>query len=149
MLRGDPEAVHGADLVVDPDERAVAGPLDEMAGLPVQAARALVGGGFRPLHHRQPGQSDPWGDGLVGVIHPGRGPHQLTPQCHQTRSDGLVEPPQQRVPLVGERHGAGGTGLEPPGRRPERDEGSVDVEEKDGPLHRAGHDGTITLRGDG
>jgi len=73
-----PEAVHRADLVIDPDEWPTVGPLDKMTGLPVKATRVVVGRGVRPLHDGQPWQSDVWGDRLVRVIHPGGGPHDRT-----------------------------------------------------------------------
>jgi hypothetical protein len=46
----------------------------------VQAPRAVVGAGVRPLHHAQPGQAEARGDDLVGLLRPGRRPDELTAQ---------------------------------------------------------------------
>jgi hypothetical protein len=54
VLRRNPEAVHSADLVIDPTERAVAGPRNYVASLPVQAAWPHIGEYLWPPDHRQP-----------------------------------------------------------------------------------------------
>jgi hypothetical protein len=53
---------------------------------------------------------------------------------------------QQRVSVVGRHRGAGGCGLYVAGRRSERDERTVHVEEEDGTLRNACHEGTIARK---
>ena len=64
-MGGDPDVVHGADPVVDPDKGSAVGPLGKVAGLPVQAARTVVGTRLQPLHDEQPWRPEAGGDSLI------------------------------------------------------------------------------------
>jgi hypothetical protein len=139
VVRRDPRSVLGSDLIIDPDEGASVRPVDEVPGLPVQPIGQLILDGIGPRHHFERRQTESRRDLLVRVPHPRGRPHQFTPQRQQARTVPWIEPREQGI--AGRLHEQLGPGrlTRRLGRRAERDERPVDIEEQQRMVRGSSH----------
>jgi hypothetical protein len=81
MVGQHPRSIGVGDFIINPDECAPGCPVDEGAGLPMQAGALVVLirlGRLWPDHNFQLRQTYPRGDAVVRISHPCGGPDQIT-----------------------------------------------------------------------
>lgn len=100
----DPDSIGVGEFVVQPEEGAGGGVGYEGRGLPVDA-EGLVSGGVGPVDYREGGEAEPWGDAVVGVVHPGGCPDQVAAEAHEPRAVRWIDAVEQRVRVVVRRIG--------------------------------------------